>query len=174
VQYEALLAGIGQRDYLGVPAAMIIEIHRLLEATGAPAVALRLVLDMLFPDTAGKQAATAIEQCVLVSGWIMPLVGSVSTSTAGAQVFAGWRPFFCATFGALHLLQHSQHPHSTNQRSTVSTRTQPNPARARCGQGLTDTHATRHRCRYVTDAALFFAPAEPPLGSVKRLPLRAA
>jgi hypothetical protein len=40
-----------------------------LDATnGAPQATLRLVLDMLLPNEAGKQAAAAIEECVLVSG----------------------------------------------------------------------------------------------------------
>jgi hypothetical protein len=66
VQYEALVAGLGQRDqwHIGQSAD---QIHRQLADIGAgPVTTLRLVLDMLFPDTAGKQAATAIEQCVLV------------------------------------------------------------------------------------------------------------
>lgn len=67
MQYEALLAGLGQRNYMGIDVAAD-QIARQLEATGAPpAATLRLVLDMLFPDEAGRQAAMAIEQCVLVS-----------------------------------------------------------------------------------------------------------
>lgn len=67
VQYEALLAGLGQRNSWGIEAAAD-QIARLLEATGGPpAATLRLVLDMLLPNEAGRQAAAAIEQCVLVS-----------------------------------------------------------------------------------------------------------
>jgi hypothetical protein len=68
VQYEALLAGIGMRDVLGVQPAD--NVRAALDAVGGPQQAtLRLVLDMLLPDEAGKQAAAAIEECVLVS-WV--------------------------------------------------------------------------------------------------------
>lgn len=66
VQYEALVAGLGQRDQWHI-GQFADQIHRQLADIGAgPVTTLRLVLDMLFPDTAGRQAATAIEQCVLV------------------------------------------------------------------------------------------------------------
>eukprot|EP00775_Hariotina_reticulata_P011322 gene11322-11472_t len=67
VQYEALIAGIGQRQVWGVAAD---EVSRALELVGGPpAVVLRLVLDMLLPDEAGRQAAAAIEQCVINPPW---------------------------------------------------------------------------------------------------------
>lgn len=72
VQYEALLAGLGQRDnYCIFEGASLI--WTALEAINAPpATTLRLVLDMLFPDKAGRQAAAAIEECVLVrQGWVV-------------------------------------------------------------------------------------------------------
>lgn len=67
VQFEALLAGLGQRDtwHIGPYADTIVK--QLSELPAGPATTLRLVLDMLLPDTAGRQAAAAIEQCVLVS-----------------------------------------------------------------------------------------------------------
>jgi hypothetical protein len=68
VQYEALLAGLGMRTVLGV-GQQVDNVRLALEATGAPQQAtLRLVLDMLLPDEAGKQAAAAVEECVLVRG----------------------------------------------------------------------------------------------------------
>lgn len=67
VQYEALIAGIGQRQLYSL-AEIGLAIQRQLADIGAgPVTTLRLVLDMLFPDAAGRQAAAAIEQCVLVS-----------------------------------------------------------------------------------------------------------
>jgi hypothetical protein len=72
VQYEALIAGIGQRQVWGVAAD---EVSRALELVGGPpAAVLGLVLDMLLPDEAGRQAAAAMEQCIIVrlaaaGGW---------------------------------------------------------------------------------------------------------
>lgn len=66
MQYEALLAGIGQRIVYNLNESSDV-IARALDATGCPPMStLRLVLDMLLPDEAGKQAASAIEQCVMV------------------------------------------------------------------------------------------------------------
>ena len=66
VQFEALLAGLGQRDCWNIGGAADLIMKQLSELPAGPATTLRLVLDMLLPDTAGKQAAAAIEQCVLV------------------------------------------------------------------------------------------------------------
>lgn len=67
VQYEALVAGLGQREQYNI-GSYADQIYRQLSELGAgPVTTLRLVLDMLFPDAAGRQAAAAIEQCVLVS-----------------------------------------------------------------------------------------------------------
>lgn len=72
VQYEALLAGIGQRIVYNLNEVSDV-IARSLETTGCPALpTLRLVLDMLLPDEAGKQAAAAIEQCVMVRRLLFP------------------------------------------------------------------------------------------------------
>jgi hypothetical protein len=77
VQYEALVAGLGTRQVLNVNAD---GVRLALDATnGAPQATLRLVLDMLLPNEAGKQAAAAIEECVLVS-WLDVHLGLVQRS----------------------------------------------------------------------------------------------
>jgi hypothetical protein len=68
VLYEALLAGLGQQKQYYLDEGRADQIYaKLNEIAAGPATTLRLVLDMLFPDQLGKQAASAIEQCVLVS-----------------------------------------------------------------------------------------------------------
>lgn len=68
VLYEALLAGLGQQRQYHLDEGRADQIYaKLNEIAAGPATTLRLVLDMMFPDQLGKQAASAIEQCVLVS-----------------------------------------------------------------------------------------------------------
>lgn len=86
VQYEALLAGTGLRSVWGVAAD---SVQQAVDALGAPPHAtLSLVLDMLLPDEAGRQAAAAVEQCVLVSWLACGLVMAVARNAPTAVVFA--------------------------------------------------------------------------------------